>query len=155
MVGLIETLSLLFSGVEKLLAKLDELKPKEIQTVRILTDPFEMSKTAIDRISTVLTAEPDKPQIEIGPPVDADCRVLSITLIPDAAFKTKGLLCLKINDVEELRIDAAGDLTDFSTVNVPLPNEGKKLQRGKKVKLSAWTSDGTASAITAQIHFVR
>jgi hypothetical protein len=135
--------------------KLAELKPKEVQTVKIITDPYEFSKTVIDRISTTLTARPDKPQIEIANPVDRDVRIMSMTLIPDAAFKTKGLLLLKNNDADVFEVNTGGDLTDFSTINVPLPNEGLELKRGKKIRLFTWTSDGMVSAITVMIHFQR
>lgn len=155
MVGLVETLSLLFTVGERILKKLEELKPKEIQKVAIVTEPYTMTKTVIDRISTSATKEPDKADMEIKAPVDAECRVLSITLIPDATFKTEGLFCLKINDVEELRIDAQADLTDFGTINVPLPNEGKVLQRGKSVKVLAWNPTGNPVKLSAQVHLVR
>lgn len=134
--------------------KLNELKPKEIQQVKIITEPYKTTKTVIKRISTVVTTEPNNPQIKIEAPTDSDIRITSITLIPDASFKTKGILRLLINDVEEL-LTVAGDLTDYSTLNIPITNEGKELQRSKSIKLFAWTSDGTASAITLQASFAR
>lgn len=155
MSGVIEGAALVVSLLTAIKDKLAELKPKEIQKVQIVTEPYTFSKTLLDRISTTATARPDNPQIKFANPIDREVRIMSLTLIPDAAFKTKGLLLVKVNDSDIFEIDTAGDLTDFSTVNVPLPNEGLELRRNQTIKIFAWTSDGTASALTALPHLQR
>lgn len=155
MSAVLEGPALVVSLLTTIKDKLAELKPREIQKVQIVTEPYTFSKTLVDRVSTTATARPDNPQIKFANPVDRDVRIMSLTLIPDAAFKTKGLLLVKVNDTDVFEIDTAADLTDFSTVNVPLPNEGLELKRGKTIKIFVWTSDGTASALTAMPHLQR
>lgn len=139
---------------DRLIASLSELKPRDIQKVKILTEPYKTTKTLIDRATTTATVEPTNPQIEMKNPIDDDMRVTAITIIPNENFKTKGILRLLINGVEELKTKE-GDLTDYSTLNIPIANEGKLIERNKGVSLHIWTSDGTSSSVTLQASFAR
>lgn len=101
----------------------------------------------ISRKSTTLTRKPDTPQVEFRYSQTSGIRLLSLTLIPDAAFKTKGLAQIVIGRRRVVTIEAA-DLTDVDAFNLPIPEGGLNIDPAETIQVFLWTLDGTASAAT-------
>jgi hypothetical protein len=149
MSGIIETLSLLLTGHELLMKKIDELRPKEIQKVKIVDDAFELQKIYFDRQSTTNTKKPDKPDI-VFENLDADTEIENLSVITGTDFKTKGFLTILIDGGTLLpEQSAAGKFTDVDVLNIPLSNNRKKFKRKRKIEFFIWSSDGTSVSITA------
>lgn len=114
----------------------------------IKLEPFRFGKIFIKRISGIVgTKKPDVPQFSFKS-IDRDIRIFIISLVPDATFKTKGIMQIKSNKADLLEPTDAGVFTDLLEFSIPIPENGILLQRGESIEFFFWTSDGTSSAIT-------
>lgn len=123
---------------------------KELARVQVQEQRLKGLKTYeafISRKSTTLTKKPDSPQIEFKYSQTIGIRLLSLTLVPDAVFKTKGIAQIIIGGRRVATIEAA-DLTDIDAFNLPLPEAGLLVDPAETIQVFLWTSDGTASAAT-------
>jgi len=73
-----------------------------------------------------------------------------ISIVPNASFKTKGMIQILVNDSVVLDIPKAATLTDISEYVVKLD---KVVRQDYSVKILTWTSDGTSSAVTVALRF--
>jgi len=130
------------------------MKSKAIpQLVRIIAEPRKYRKTFVDRGTTTATVFPDleSPTIEIKNPLDRDTTIKSISLVPDATFKTNGRVKVFVNDVLLLEDSAAADWSDVIDYQLDLEG-GKLVEAGKSVKALLLTTS-TAVFLTLVVTF--
>lgn len=115
--------------------------------------PFKYFEVFMDRISTAVTSKPVKAQVIFRNPQTKKVRLTSLTIIPDANFKTNGFAEARVNGSRVASIDA-GDLTDTDAFTLPLPDGGLEMDlttstegggRGT-IEIFFWTSTGTVAA---------
>jgi len=79
-----------------------------------------------------------------------DVILKELSIIPNAAFKTKGLIQILVNDTVIMESTKAANFTDVSEYVIKLDTIVKQ---NYGVKILAWTSDGTSSAVTVSMKF--
>lgn len=145
---ILNSLYMLTSATEKtLLEILQELKKSNIDE-----NGFTFSKVYLKRLSNITAtskAIDSKADFEIYS-LDTNVIIKSLAIVPDSAFKTHGILLIEINGVPFLEATTALDFNDVNSLTIPLPQEGIKLKRSKKIRFFVWTNDGTPSALTIE-----
>ncbi len=120
------------------------LSSKKIpQAIRIINEPRKFRKTVVDRATTTDTVFQDieSPAIEIKNPLDRNTQIKSISVIPDATFKTAGRVKIFVNEVLLLEDTAVADWTDIIDYQLDLEG-GKLVEAGKSVKALILTNAG-------------
>ena len=123
---------------------------KNPQTVIVKSRPTKFLKARLKKV-TSSSKKSENAQGTIKNPVDEDAVIKNISVIPNGTFKSSGQLLLKVNEVEIFQHDAAGDFADVSILDIPLPSEGKIIQRGRSLEVFAWGSGN----ITIYVQFDR
>jgi len=122
----------------------------QIQKVRI--EPYSYMETLFDRQSTTGQVRPDAPTISLKNPQDNRIRVLSIILTPDANFKTKGVVIVRVNGVTIFSQNVAGKFTDTSEIKISIPENGLAFRAGQSVEVFFWNGvDATAVVLTTNV----
>ena len=153
MMGVEEILSKLFGGfTEKIVSKLDEVKPKDVQIVQVRQDPDSFSSSELEKVKTTNKnwTNKDNELLVFENILEKESTVKEISVVPDSVFKTKGKLLITVDDVPVFRsrtFDAFEDLQE----NVIKVN--KTISQDSKVKFFMISSDGTEIGLTAQVTF--
>lgn len=143
-------IELLANETAKTVGKLFE-KNKDIpQIVEVKTSGNKLLKCRLAR-GTASTTKPDIPQISFSTPNDEDILITNISIIPNATFKTSGILEMSVQDSEIFTQNTVGDFTDVPILDINLRPEGKTLKRGEEFKAYLWG----AGSITLFIQFER
>ena len=151
--GVEEILSKLFGGfTDKMVSKLDEIKPKDVQIVQVRQNPDSFSSSELEKVKTTNQkwTNKDNPLLEFKNILEKESTVKEISVVPDSVFKTKGKLLITVDDVPVFRsrtFDAFEDLQE----NVIKVN--KTISQDSKVKFFMISSDGTEIGLTAQVTF--
>ncbi len=127
-------------------------KTRETVTIPVSKTGDNFSFTEIGRATTTQTKKPETPDLEFENPRKIDSTVSSISIIPDASFKTKGIFSITVNNVELIKNKAAGDLTDVVD-HLTEFFRGKKIRASQKVRVFLWTSDATSSSLAVSVSF--
>lgn len=127
-------------------------KQKDFVTIPIKQKPDTFSFTELGRATTIAVSKPDTPDLEFNNPRKVESVITGISIIPNSAFKTKGLVIITVNKVTVYKNKAAGDFTDLIDSKVDIPR-GKTIKPSDKVRVHLWTSDGTSSSLTVQVTF--
>jgi len=146
----IATASALISEGVKKVSEVIQKEKKNPQIVIVKSKPTKFLKARLKRVTSVATRS-ENPQGAIRNPVDEDAVIKNISLVPNGTFKTSGQLLLKVNEVEIFQHDGAGDFADVSILDIPLPSEGKIIERGRSLEVFAWGS----GSITIYVQFDR
>jgi len=102
----------------------------------------------IKKITTTVALKPDKPQLEIKNPFDADSQIHAFGFIPNDGFKTNGIIQAELNDREFLEETLAGDFADLLDFNMPIPDaKPVRFQKGKSLKLFIRSASGSVSIL--------
>lgn len=126
--------------------------PREIQKVKIVTDPYDFAKPLNDNSSTgAITARPAQPNISLKNPLDREVRITGFSLIldSDSAKRAKLYVEILINGVEYFDKNKAGFFENLASFAVPISNEGHKLQRDHSIDILLWSTDGTDIKVAA------
>ena len=124
--------------------------PKLVETT---PKPRKFLYTKISRAQVSATTPPDQdsPSIEIENPLDDDCVIKEIAVIPDSDFKTNGRLKVYIDDAKCFEDEAVADWTNVSELKIPLEN-GKEIKQKRSVKFLIW---GSAGYLTVFVTFAK
>jgi len=96
--------------------------------------------------------KPNKPQFLIKNDASGDKRVYTIGVVPDAVFKTSGVMEIILNGVRLFPITspAQGMFENVSSLNIPIPaNFGLKIKESEKLEVFIWNP----SAAIATVNF--
>jgi len=122
-----------------------------LQQIASNTDPtkktFKVVKAYIKRTSTTATTRPNTPNQKV---TVTGFKVLNLSMLFDANFKLAGKFDLVVNNSTFLSIDA-GDLTDTDTYVLDLYVNGWEIPDFQTIELYAWTSNGSACAVTLSV----
>lgn len=143
-----QTLNLFSGSIVNGLREFMKQEKKNAQFVIVKQRPTSFLKSKLKRISSV-SAKLSTAQGAIENPVDEDAVIKSISIVPNATFKSSGRLQILVNEVEVFSDDAVGDYTDVPVLDIALPSEGKIIKRGKSVEFFVWGS----GAITVYVQF--
>lgn len=132
-------------------------KLKELLTLPLTTinaaQPFRYFEVFLDRKTTSATVFPKKADIIFQNPQTKRVRLTSVTLIPDANFKTNGFAEIRVNGTKLAEIKQ-GVLTDVDAFTAPLPDGGMLMEIGQKgtVEVFLATAAGAvAAAVSASM----
>jgi len=108
------------------------------------------------RISTVNTSFPNSnsPDFNFKNQSSVIKRIFALSVIPDTAFQTKGILKITLNDAPLFPITnlVAGDFTDISALNIPIPDTyGLKILPKDELKVFIASPDGTSVTISVAV----
>ena len=108
------------------------------------------------RISTDVTSFPNSnsPQFNFKNQSSVIKRIFALSVIPDANFQTKGILKITLNDAPLFPIGnlQAGDFTDISALNIPIPDTyGLKILPKDELKVFIASPDGTTVTISVAV----
>jgi len=80
--------------------KMDELKPKDIQTVQIRNKPDGFSITLLDDVSTTSQKwkNKDNADLQFENELSKESILKEISVIPNNSFKTKGKMMITVDD---------------------------------------------------------
>jgi hypothetical protein len=150
--SLIEVFTAFTSTLGLIQKKLDEVKPKAIQLVKIVFDPDAFSYSKVSRATTTGNTKALGATISFANPRDLDTSISKIILTPDAGFKVNGMIEVEANEVSLFTNTSVADFTDLPSVTIEFPN-GKILKRNKKLNIFIWSPSSVAIALTAQAVF--
>lgn len=137
------------------LTPLLNLGKKIPQIVRIKPDPDKFSFSQLKRATSTSKTYPDdeSPDIEIANPLDRDTSVKEISLVPDAGFKTNGIVRIFIDEVRVFKSDEAANFTDIADNSIKF-NEGRRIKQKRSVKVFIKNDDGSTSiSLAVQVTF--
>jgi len=137
---------------DKIIKKLDEIKPKEIQIVNVKQDPNSYSLSELDKVTTINQkwTNKDNPIMQFENPLEESTVVKEIDIVPDTNFKTLGKLIITIDDVDVFK---SKSFTSFEDISENVIKVNKVIKKDSKVKFFLISSDGTAVGISAQVTF--
>jgi len=136
----------------KILDKLDEVKPKDIQIVNVKQDPDSYSISEVAKVKTANQkwTSKDKPLLTFENSLEKESTVKEISIIPDNLFKTKGKLIITVDDVPVFRTRT---FDSFEDVQQSVIRINKTILQNSKVKIFMISSDGAEIGLTAQVTF--
>jgi len=110
--------------------------------------PLFTAEQLVGRVSTTAQSQPDNPQVSISNPLDIETLLFNMSLVPASTAKEKLAVRVEIND-RLLMQSKAGEFTDVTSINIPIPARGLTFERGKKINIFAWNFvDGVSVAVT-------
>ena len=157
---------LLREGATKIQAKTDKKKneleisfqpikseKRETITIPVSKNADNFSFTEIGRVKSTNSEKQETPDLEFDNPRKIDSTVTAISLIPDSAFRTDGMLLITINKVKVFANKAVLDFTDVNSILKTILR-GKKIRANDKVRVFIWNgSDTTEIALTVLVTF--
>jgi len=123
-----------------------------VATIPLQLASFRFFKTGLARVSYNKNAKTvGSPQIQFTNPYkDRKVTVTNISLVPDANFKTHGIVEVDVNGRSILDPTLVGSFTDLIDFNIPLPEGGIILDEGLTIDVFIWNDDNvTAVNLTA------
>jgi len=126
------------------------------KTVETSSKPITFSKTLIEGETTTNQSFKKTPIIEIENPLKEDLKIESVSFVPDASFKAKGVLKIQSSDGNfSVESKNPGDFSDVVDVIVKYLN-GLLFERNKSIKIHFWNgTDGVAVKLTVMVTFGR
>jgi len=136
----------------KILDKLDEVKPKDIQIVNVKQDPDSYSISEVAKVKTANQkwTSKDNPILTFENSLEKESIIKEISIIPDNLFKTKGKLIITVDDVPVFR---SRTFDSFEDVQQSVIKINKTILQNSKVKIFMISSDGAEIGLTAQVTF--
>lgn len=141
---------------------IDKLRPllqmgKKIpQIVTIRADPDLFTFTEMGRATTTSKTydlESATTTITITNPLDRDTTVKEISLVPNANFKTNGIVAVHVDERKVLNQKAVADWTDLSELIIKF-NQGKRIRQKRDLKIAIKNDDASTSvSLTAVVTF--
>jgi len=114
-------------------------------------DAFSFAK--IKRATSAATEKPSTPDIEIANPRKIDSTIHSISLLPNAQFKTDGIFLITVNKVVVFESLEAANLTDATEALQNLLR-GKKIRASEKVRVFIWNGlSATNVSLAVMVNF--
>lgn len=95
--------------------------------------------------SAITRSNADNPNYELKNESSLIKRIFALSIIPDATFKTEGLIEIHLNGVKFFPITSSSqaDFTDISAINIPIPDTyGLKILPKDKLKVFIWNPTG-------------
>jgi len=119
----------------------------EILNVQLKNNAVISPQFDLVRIGTSQTkkADDNAPDYELKNESSIIKRIFALSIIPDATFKTEGLIQIQLNGTKFFPISSQlqGDLTDISAINIPIPDTyGLKILPKDKLKVFIWNPSG-------------
>jgi len=138
----------------KIVDKLEQIKPKDVQTVKFEEKPEEYSITLLDKATTTSSkwTNKDNPNMEFKNELKKkSSTVKQISIIPDTNFKTSGKLLITIDDVVIFKSKSFGAFEDVAESIIQI---NKTISQESKVKIFMVNNDNATNiGITAQVTF--
>jgi len=144
--------SLLGIFTDKIINKLDEVKPKETQIVKIKNEPDGFSITILDDVNTTSQKwkNKDNADLEFENELSKESILKEISIVPDTSFKTKGKIMITVDDSVVFR---NRKFTSFQNVLSSEIKINKTIQQDSKVKIFIISSDGSSVSVSVQVTF--
>lgn len=131
----------------------EKLKMPEIQKVITVDKPAKFSLTEINRASTTANARPSTPNMEFSNPRDSESIIEQISVVPDANFRSEGMVEIQVNDAPVYRTKSVGAFIDTGD-DTTVFKRGKLVNNGDTIKVFIWNGVDTDSvALTVKITF--
>ncbi|GEM_PF-4549735 len=143
----------MFDGLNEKLEKVkEEIKPKDVQSVRVVVNPDSFSYTEVDKSTTIKTSWGTKNEADMifKNNLKKESKVKEISMIPNTAFKTKGKVMITIDDVP---VFLSKSFTAFEDAIDSKIKVNKTISQNSKVKFFLISSDGTSVGLTGQVTF--
>ncbi len=108
----------------------------------------------VELTTGALTKKSDKPQFEIKNTATGDKRIYTIGVVPDATFKTEGILEIFLNEVRLFPITAPsqGMFRNVTSLNIPIPaNFGLKIVQDFKLEVFIYKPSANAATINFSV----
>jgi len=103
---------------------------------------------------TTLLKKSDKPQFEIKNTATGDKRIYTIGIVPDALFKTDGIVEIFLNEVRlfPISIPKQGMLKNVSSLNIPIPaNFGLGIKESFSLDVFIYNPNGASATINFSV----
>ena len=132
--------------------KMDELKPKDIQTVQIRNKPDGFSITLLDDVSTTSQKwkNKDNADLQFENELSKESILKEISVIPNNSFKTKGKMMITVDDSLVFQTKSFTAFGDGTESNIKI---NKTIQQDSKVKIFIISADGTSVSASIQVTF--
>lgn len=107
----------------------------------------------LDTTATVLK-KPRVPQFKITNDASGDKRIYTIGIVPDATFKTDGVMAILLNDVRLFPISdpKQGMFKNVSSLNIPIPaNFGLKIKESNSLEVFIWNPSAASATVNFSI----
>lgn len=139
-------------GIDKVIKKIDETKPKDIQVVNVKQNPNTYTITEIARVSTTNKkwSTQDHPLLTFENALKKDSIIKSISIIPDEAFRIGGKLLITVDDVPVFRSRTIDSFKDIQASNIEI---NKSVSQDSEVKVFLTSFDGVLVSVTIQVTF--
>lgn len=119
----------------------------KIQNPTLANPQYDLVKLST---GTTITKKTDKAQYEITNTASGDKRIYTIGIVPDATFKTDGVLEIRLNGVRLFPISdpAQGMLENVSSLNIPIPaNYGLSIKESDKLEVFIWNPNAANATV--------
>jgi len=96
----------------------------------------------------------NSPQYELKNFSSVIKRIFSISIVPDATFKSEGFLAITLNGAPFFPITnlSAGDFQDVDSITIPIPDTyGLKILPKDKLKVFIWSATGALVSCTVAV----
>lgn len=143
----------LIDHLKKKFAQDEEIK-EQIYKLVISHKTDDQTRVRLGRMTSTNTSRPQTASKEWDNPLDRDVKIKTISVVPSANFRTKGMLVISVNGVDIFANDAVADFTDIGDLEIPLRPQDTTIKRGKKIQFFIWNgTDSTEIALTATVTF--
>jgi len=136
-------------GVSILTGKDPNGKPFRVSIANETLANPQFDIVELDTGATTLK-KPKTPQFTIKNDASGDKRIYTIGIVPDATFKTDGVMEIILNEVRLFPITSPkqGMFKNVSSVNIPIPsNYGLKIGESKKLEVFIWNPSAAAATV--------
>ena len=124
-------------------------------SVQIVNEALRNPQYDLVELTTgALTKRSDKAQFEIKNTASGDKRIYTIGIVPDAVFKTEGIIEIFLNEVRLFPITSPsqGMFRNVSSLNIPIPaNFGLKILQDFKIEVFIYNPSGNPATINFSI----
>jgi len=98
--------------------------------------------------------KPTTPQFSIKNDASGDKRIYTIGIVPDATFKTDGVMAIILNGVRLFPITSPsqGMFKNVSSLNIPIPaNYGLRIKESEKLEVFIWNPSAALATVNFSI----
>lgn len=123
----------------------------QLKNNAVISPQFDLVRISTDRVSFRNSNQPDYFTKNESSVIK---RIFALSIIPDSAFQTKGILKITLNDAPLFPITplVAGNFTDISALNIPIPDTyGLKILPKDELKVFIASPDGTSVTVSVAI----
>ncbi len=139
----------------EIVRQIERLIDKKFEQIEVIEKADAFSFTETKRATTTSSKYPDKdkPNLEFKNPLDKILKIREFSIIPNSAFKTKGMVEIRINQSLIYRSSTVANLTDLVD-HISRLVKGKRIKSTESVKVFIKNDDNSTSiGLTVTIQF--